>query len=221
VDQIKKCIKDFYRLDVEDLRKISSGNTTEKYLVTTSTENYLLRVRREHLSPDMLTKEHKFLTYLSRNQLPVPRIIPTRQGNTFHKVHGRLYELQSYLEHNRDLDQVEIPVVSNQIFNLLGKFHQISSQYPNKIQKPAYYGESLLPLQPEEKYFRGPIQHGIPKYLAASRKLNPEDRSGFIDDINFFRAYLEKAAADFREKLQAGPVLVNHNDFYGNNILFV
>ncbi len=45
-------------------------------------------------------------------------------------------------------------------------------------------------------------------------------RSIFEKDLNYFISYLEKLQKEFNNKIKNHKLLVNHNDFFGNNILF-
>jgi aminoglycoside phosphotransferase (APT) family kinase protein len=209
-----------YNMSVQNIEPMRAGNTTDKYRVVTNKNSFVLRIRSAGFNQEALSADHRFMVYLHMHNIPVPRIIRTTDNGTSIEDDGALYELQSAIPHDGNLDDFEFSSVSNDLFEILGEFHQVSSTYPEVIDKPPYLGDSLIPIGHTEKYFHGPRQYGVPRYLAVVGDLTRAQRSQFERDIQYFQAYLETVYKAYQRKCMAFPILVNHNDFYGNNILF-
>lgn len=160
------------------------------------------------------------MIYLHEQNVPVPRIIRTMDNGTYVEDDGTLYELQSAISHDRNLGDFEFTSVANDLFDVLGAFHRVSNTYPEAIEKSPYLGDTLIPIGYAEKYFCGPQQYGVPRYLREMDNLTRGQRSQFERDIRHFQAYLDKVYEAYQRKRMAFPMLINHNDFYGNNILF-
>jgi Ser/Thr protein kinase RdoA (MazF antagonist) len=220
ITRIKRLLEREYHLSIRSIEPLSEGNTTKKYRTAADGDTFVLRMRSAGFSSAALAADHRFMIYLHDREIPAPCIIRTANQDTFVVEDGALYELQRAIPHDANLDNFEFPAVSNQLFDALGKFHRVSSNYPETIQKPTYLGDSLVPINPAEKYFHGPRQHGVPRYLAAADHLTQGERAQFEHDIRFFETCLDRIYAAFQKKQRVLPTLVNHNDFYGNNILF-
>ncbi|MFP3897312.1 MAG: phosphotransferase enzyme family protein [Anaerolineales bacterium] len=218
--QIETLLENKYDMAIQDIQPMHAGNTTDKYRVMTDTNTFVLRIRSAGFNRRALSADHRFMSYLHEHNVPVPRIIRTMDDGTFVEDDGALYELQSAIPHDGNLGDFEFPSVANDLFDVLGAFHRVSSTYPETIEKPPYLGDSLIPIGPAEKYFYGPQQYGVPRYLAERDNLMRAQRAQFERDIRRFQAYLDTVYAAYQRRRMVFPMLINHNDFYGNNVLF-
>jgi aminoglycoside phosphotransferase (APT) family kinase protein len=209
-----------YNMAIQSIQPLRAGNTTDKYRVISDKNAFVLRIRSAGFSKEALAADHRFMIYLREHDVPVPRIVRTTDNETYVEEDGRLYELQSAIPHDGNLEDFEFSSVSNDLFDVLGEFHRVSGTYSETIEKPPYLGGTLIPIEPTEKYFHGPGQYGVPRYLAAVGDLTRTQRSQFERDIRHLQAYLGTVYEAYQRKRMVFPVLVNHNDFYGNNILF-
>ena len=129
------------------------------------------------------------MIYLHEHNIPVARIIRNTRNETYVEENGKMHEVQSYIPHDRNLDHFDFPSVSRDLFAVLGEFHHVSSTYPETIRKSPYLGKTLVPIGHAEKYFRGPQQYGVKRYLAEVKNLKPTQRSQFEKDIQYFMTY--------------------------------
>ena len=78
----------------------------------------------------------------------------------------------------------------------------------------------MIPLGFEEKYFKGPLTHGITRNLKAVEEYKKESRSFLTGEIRHFASLLNEIYPQVLAFGRELGAVVNHNDFYGNNILF-
>ena len=181
---------------------------SEVYRVDLSDGQLILRVRPEVFCREHLQADHALLEYLSSRGFPSPSVVSTPGGDR-HVVapDGRLCEMLEYIPHDGTLSD-GFPML-DQVASLLGRFHRLTRRYPHVIGKPDYVGR--IPISPESKYFRGPLDRGTPRYeRGAGREL---------------RACVKRLKARLSSLHSLLPALdlswqvVNHNDFYGDNLL--
>mgnify|MGYP006296099783 CR=1 FL=1 len=218
--EIKSIIEERYLLLVQDIQAVSGGNITEKHHLITDQGQYLLRVRHGFFRPRDLAADHAFLDHLAQNRLPVPGLVETKGGTTFFAHEGKFFALQEYLEHDQTLEDVVYHDLAPDLFDLLGRFHQTSNNYQETIRKPPYLGNTRVPIGHDEKYFLGPQKYGASRFREAAETLAPGQRKAFQNQIRYFMDTLKRIFPEYQQACQVGPLLINHNDFYGNNILF-
>ncbi len=83
--------------DAVSLKELRSY-TNENYLVKTSSGHSVLRVSRSAHSLEALTFEHRVLRHLANRGFPVATPWPSRSGDTWAVVSGRLCTLTPYIE---------------------------------------------------------------------------------------------------------------------------
>ena len=190
------------------IHPLSGGHLSEVYRVDLSDGQLILRVRPEVFRREHVQADHALLEYLSNLGFPSPSVVSTPGGDR-HVVapDGRLCEMLRYIPHDGTLSDGS-PMLE-QVASLLGRFHRLTRQYPHVIGKPDYVGR--IPITPRSKYFCGPLDRGVPRYeRGAGREL---------------RAVLERLKARLLRLHSLLPALdfsgqvVNHNDFYGDNLL--
>jgi len=217
---IRKIIEKNYDFCIDNMVQIKEGNTSNKYVLFSDTGKFILRIRNPCFTKKAIISDHVFMDYLKENNFPVAKIIRNKKGEIFISENGCLYEIQSYIDHNKNLSDFNMSSVSNELFSFLGEFHHLSGKYKKGIKKSAYLGKTLIPLDNEEKYFNGPLKYGVERNKLLLKKMDIKYRSVFEKDLNYFITYLEKLQKEYNNKIKNHKLLINHNDFFGNNILF-
>jgi hypothetical protein len=106
-----------------------------------------------------------------------------------------------------------------QVFALLGRYHRISQTYPRSFAKVAYLGNSTLPIGLFAKYFGGALEHAIPRGIESASADKTRGKA-LLHDLHYFADTLCAIQAETERKIDTLPRVINHNDIYGNNLLF-
>ena len=203
--------------NIHSINILEGGHVCSNYKIKTNSDIYVLRIRPSNFSFKELESDHCFLSYLKENNFPVPEIIINKEGNTFgFTSENQPYELQKYIPHDKDLNDYSYRKTSNQLTHLLGRLHQISSKYPETIVKPSYVNQ--LPVSFLEKYFDGPLSKGFKRYEKTADLAHRTKQKEFKQKFNNMKRILSSVKKQMASN--SIPEIVNHNDFYGNNILF-
>ena len=201
------------------ISELEDGHTCSIYKVETDNRQYLLRIRPDFFTEKEIESDHQFLTYLTDRGFPVPELNTTVEGSTYGLTdEKRLFELQSFLPHNKNVTNFNYQDISSQIARFLGQFHYLSKDYPEKLEKMAYVGK--MPLGFYEKYFDGPLKYGVKRYRETLKSADGSIKTELDTNIDTLEKRLKEIRAVITKALPDIPQVVNHNDFYGNNILF-
>ena len=200
---------------------VNAGNISKTCkIVTDRSTAYIVKVKPTNLFDYQTTVDmHCYLAFLRTHDLPVSTVISTADGRSVVQDGDVLYEVQSYIEHQGNLDDYEYADVSPQVFSLLGRYHHISQTYPHAFARIAYLGDSLLPIGLFAKYFGGALDHAIPRSIASAQAGDSLGKA-LIADLHYFDHTLRAIQADLERKIDSLPSVINHNDIYGNNLLF-
>lgn len=192
------------------IHPLSCGHICEVYRVDLCDQQFILRVRPEVFSREHLQADHLLLGYLSDHGFPSPSVVCTPAGDSYLATpDGRLCELLEYIPHDSTLGDSDALWMSGSVAALLGQFHRLTRRYPRIICKPDYVGNT--PVNPESKYFRGPLERGVPRY---ERGAGGELR-GVVGRLRARLLQLHR----LMPSLDLSSQVVNHNDFYGDNLL--
>jgi Ser/Thr protein kinase RdoA (MazF antagonist) len=214
-------VLDHYNINnVLKTETIKNGNICNIFKIDTINSDYILRIRPKNFIESNIEKDHEFLNYLSDNLFFSPKVIKTKNDKSYVKnKEGLIAELHSYIPHNKTIDDFEYQEISNQLAITLGNYHKISSKFPKEINKKNK--TENLPTDFWTKYFDGPLKIGIQRYYKAANSENVEKNDVIIIYTNYLKDILEKIKIKLEKNLYKIPKLINHNDFYGNNILFL
>lgn len=220
MEKAKLLIKE-YDIPGEELSliPIKTGHIGDTYKVSTKNGNFVLRIRHPGFTGQHVSSDHAFLKYLKEKGFPVPGICCQKDG----KTHGltedkRIFELQEFIPHNSNLDDKSIRKVSSQLASFLGEYHGLAQSYPGDMVKMRYLGE--IPLGFWEKYFLGPLEKGMERYERAGDEAGGKTGKELKTLTVFLGEELKKIQKNLERTYKEIPRLINHNDFYGNNILF-
>lgn len=206
---------------VIDVISLCAGNISKTYTITTDTpSSYVIKAKSGNLFDYQRTVEtHRYLAFLRAHKLPVPAVVAAVDGRSVVQEGTTLFELQEYIEHEGDLDDCEYAEVSQQILSLLGRYHRISQTYLHPFARAAYLGDSTLPIGLFAKYFDGALEYAIPRAIASA---SDERAAGKVlrDDLRYFAGTLRAIRAQMAQRAGTLPQVINHNDIYGNNLLF-
>jgi len=220
LERVKNLLKDYdFSGEEISLIPIKTGHIGENYKVLTPRGDFVLRIRHPEYTAEHVSADHAFLIYLKQKGFPVPGICGLING----KTHGftedqRVFELQEFIPHNQNLDDKSISEVSSKLAIFLGEFHNLSKEYPEKIEKMPCLGE--IPLGFWEKYFSGPLEKGMERYERAGDEEGNKTGKELKEKTSFLGEELKNIQENLDGIYNEIPRLINHNDFYGNNILF-
>lgn len=199
---------------------IKNGNVCNIYKIKTLNFDYILRIRPKNFIESDIIKDHEFLSYLSDNFFCSPKVIKTKNNKSYTKNNdGLIAEVFSYIPHDKTIDDYEYQEISNQLATTLGKYHNISSKFPKVIKKKSEMDNMSTSFF--GKYFDGPLKIGIKRYYKAANSEDAAKNEIIINYTDYLKDILEKIKIKFEDKINTIPKLINHNDFYGNNVLFL
>jgi hypothetical protein len=207
---------------VEAVSPVHAGNISRTFQITVDTpSSYILKAKSERLFEVQTTVEmHRYLAFLKAHDLPVAGIVTTAEGRSIVQEGTTLYELQEYIEHEGNLDDCEYGEVSHQLFSLLGRYHRLSRTYPHSFAKVAYLGDSTLPIGFYAKYFGGALEYAIPRGIRSASAERQVLGQALLALLHFFEDKLRAIQAEMEQHVDKLPEVINHNDIYGNNLLF-
>jgi len=211
----------YYDLAREGLKvsPIKAGHIGNNFKVSSGRGNFVLKIRHPQFSQEMVLADHSFLGFLKKNEFPVPQIITKRNGETCGITDDkRVFELQEYIQHNASAEDKSYGEISGDLANFLGGYHALARKFPGEILKMDYLGD--IPLGFWEKYFSGPLERGRERYLRTARNAGGAIGEELKDRTFFLAARLEGIKKKMEGSYKQISSLINHNDFYGNNILF-
>ncbi len=196
-------IKEHY--PVNNLDKISllrSGPDNDIFLVSDSKNGrprFVVRVSKRKLDPSDIVFETAWLTQLSRKGIPVPKIVPTNQGDNFYNDGRQIYTAFEYLTG----DQIKISpdmkpdlAIVGEAAKTLAQIHNVSYNSDlNLIKKRNIFTEIDRILLHQDKFIQ---------------KL-PQGKF-FIETLSSYKNWA-------KDNLGNNFVLV-HNDYRSNNLLF-
>lgn len=82
-----------------------------------------------------------------------------------------------------------------------------------------YLGDFKLPIGLFAKYFDGALDHVIPRGIEAAAGEGTAGKA-LLDDLDYFTGVLRAIRGEMERKISTLRQVVNHNDIYGNNLLF-
>jgi len=206
---------------VSDVTPVNAGNLSKTFQVATaSAGTYILKAKPDYLfDPQATAAMHHYLAFLQDYDLPVPAIVSAADGSSSVQEGTTLYEVQAYIPHEGNLDDHEYADVSPQVFALLGRMHRFSLAYPHVLSTVAYLGDSKLPIGLFAKYFDGALDHAIPRGIESATSEGTAEQA-LLDDLTYFADTLRAIRGEMERKIDSLRRVVNHNDIYGNNLLF-
>lgn len=190
--------------DLGELRSICAaahGLVNETAFAETSTGRYVIRRNQRRLGKASLTLRHQLHAWLSTHDVPCPRLIPARSGETAVEVEGRIFEISTFIE-GEEYHATEV-AQSAGVGTALARYHHAVIDFPAYVdgQDPRY-SPSVLP---------GLIE-----------RLMQRDMLG---DLTVQLSWYDRRAADLRRRLRdadyaALPQLLIHGDVHRDNLLF-
>ncbi len=201
------------------VEQLLGGNIGSNYYIKSSRGDFVLRIRDSGFTPQQVASDHDFLLFLREHGFPSPGIVSQKDGTTFGiDENKRTYELQEFIPHEKTAAEKSYSEISSGLAGFLGQYQVLSRDFPREIKKMDYLGE--IPLGFWEKYFRGPLAKGQSRYLHSAQNIGGETGRELEEKTTFLADELEKIKQKVGGFYQDLPRIVNHNDFYGNNILF-
>ncbi len=199
VDSIKK----YY--SVGDLDKISlfrSGPDNDIFLVSDSKNSrprFVVRVSKRKLDPSDIVFETAWLIQLSQKGIPVPKIVPTNQGDNFYNDGRQIYTAFEYLAG----DQIKISpdtkpdlAIVREAAKTLAQIHNVSSNSDLNLTKKRNIFTEVDRILLHQGQFIQKLPQG--KF--------------FIETLSSYKNWA-------KDNLGNNFVLV-HNDYRSNNLLF-
>lgn len=94
-EQIISLMHDEYGLDINEVEKIDRGSAN---LYLLNKDEYILKEFQSKYTPEEILKEIKIIDHLREKNIPVPEYMPTKSGNKFITVMGKVVIVQRYIK---------------------------------------------------------------------------------------------------------------------------
>ncbi|NNJ12304.1 homoserine kinase [Chloroflexales bacterium ZM16-3] len=190
--------------DLGDLRSTCTaahGLVNETAFAETSSGRYVIRRNQRRLGRASLELRHQLHDWLSTHDVPCPRLIPARSGETSVELDGRIFEVATFIEGEEYCPAR--PAESASVGSTLATYHHAVIGFPGQpIIQPPRYNPSVL--------------------LGLTERLMQRDMLG---DLTVQLSWYDRRAADLRAHLSDEayanlPHVLIHGDVHRDNMLF-
>jgi Ser/Thr protein kinase RdoA (MazF antagonist) len=183
------------------------GSSSLNLLVADSDCGYVVRVHRPHVTPQRLGAIHQARRAMAAGGVPCAPLVPTRQGEPWVSLQGRLVTVEAYVEHDAVMDSWERLEVG---MPLLAQTH--------RLLRPVQVGE-----QGRRPRFANHLQ---PTDVQAWTRRGTRRTQGWgLTPAESRLAAAAEELAGLVTGAEAGlgahlPRQLVHGDFWDNNVLF-
>jgi len=185
------------------------GSSSLNLLLDTDQGRYVARAHRPHLTPERLAAIHQARAALRAGGVPCAPPVPTLEGAPWISLHGRLVELEPYVDHDAKMDTWErlatgMPVLAR-AHNLLGRLEAGEAG-----SRPRFANH----LEPAE------VSSAVRRGTGRIRAWGPT-----AAELRVAAVAEELAELVTEAEVEAGlgsrlPRQLVHGDFWDNNVLF-
>lgn len=199
-------------------KPFGSGHINDTYLLTTSTNKYILQRINHGIFPEVEKMNQNIAKALShfyknqnaggKNRFKDLEIIFCNDGkNHFVDTDGNYWRLMNFVSGSTSFDVAENPEIAFEAAKAYG-----------------YFQKNLIDLNPDVFFPVIKDFHNLEMRMNSFNAVlnsNPENRNQLVEEeINFVRSH-EHLSARLRELLESGqiPIRVTHNDTKINNVL--
>lgn len=190
--------------DLGQLRSICAaahGLVNETAFAETSSGRYVIRRNQRRLGKASLTLRHQLHAWLSTHDVPCPRLIPARSGETAIEIDGRIFEVSTFIEGEEY--HATCARQSAGAGAVLAGYHRAVIDFPEHADHlPPRYSTSILP---------GMIERLIQRDM--------------LGDLTAQLSWYDRRASDLGKHLsdasyEALPQRLIHGDIHPDNLLF-
>jgi Ser/Thr protein kinase RdoA (MazF antagonist) len=156
---LKENLERKYQITITGIKPLWTGNRNLTFRIDTITTEFFLKINcldKKEKAEQRLQAEENIITYLRLQQVMVPKIIHSNDGELSFQYNGRVAAVYEFVEgHLHEGDRDELLLATNR----LAEYHSALKEYPKenlsdfkeKIEKKIAQIENLLKKQSSEK----------------------------------------------------------------------
>ncbi len=205
--ELFKALHDCYKIDGGNDAVDLGGSSSLNLLLPNGNLRYVLRVYRPHVTEARLADIQHVKRKLSAHGVPCPEAVTTRDGQPWMVFHGRLVEVEHYVERDGNMDSWERLEMG---LPILGRIHTIlrDVKVSADARKPLFANH----IEPHD---------ALNRTLQGTRRIrewNPSTAELQLADAAEELAHLVSSAE--RNLVAALRRQLVHGDFWDNNVFF-
>jgi len=183
------------------------GSSSLNLLVADDQTRYVVRVYRPYVTAGRLAAIHQIRRALDRGGVPCPQVVPTRDGQAWASVGGRLLEVERFVDHDGKMDSWDR---LERGLPLLGRIHALLHAVEVSTEgRTPMFANHVEPAQAQPATARGTAR------IRGWQPTPAEQRLASVAD-----ELAELVSAGERAFFEALPRQLVHGDFWDNNVLF-
>jgi homoserine kinase type II len=200
-------LRERYGLDISDEARDLGGSSSLNLQVATGNKLYVARVYRPHATVGRLNAIQWVRRELAKGGVPCAEVIPTREGEPWTVIDGRLVEVEAFVACDEKMDSWER---LEQGLPWLGRIHSLLRGAPvNPEGRTPLFANHIEPFETLAGTLRG---------TGRVRAWGPTpDESGLIEAAEDLA---QRVADAEREVVSSLPRQMVHGDFWDNNVFF-
>ena len=200
-------VRDRYGLSSVDGGVDLGGSSSLNLLVQDSNRRYVVRMYRPYVTEARLRDLHHVRRALATGGVPCPDFLPTRDGQPWITLDGRLVELEYYVERDATMDTWERLEMA---LPMLGRIHTILQDVEIGLEgKRPRFANHIEPHDMLDKTFAGTQRMRGWACSPAERSL-----ADAADEL------AHRVVAAERDLVATLPRQLIHGDFWDNNVFF-
>ena len=199
-------LQERYGIAAEQVRDLG-GSSSLNLLIADGDARYVLRFYRPYVTAGRLAAIHHVRRELGRGGVPCALMMPTRDGQPWVSVGGRLLEVERFIDHDGNMDSWDR---LERGLPLLGRIHSL-------LQAVEVSTEGRTPLfanHVEPAQAQAATAHGTARMRGWQPTPAEERLASMADELAAL------VTAGERYLVEALPRQVVHGDFWDNNVLF-
>lgn len=183
------------------------GSSNLNLLVVDGPARYVVRVYRPYVTAARLTAIQFVRQELDRGGVPCPQTIPTREGQAWVNVDGRLLEVERFVKHDAKMDSWDRLEAG---LPLLGRIHALLQSVAVSVAgRTPLFANHLEPAQVRLATARGTARIRSWQPAPAEERL-----ASMADEL------AELVTAGEHSLVEGLPRQLVHGDFWDNNVFF-
>jgi Ser/Thr protein kinase RdoA (MazF antagonist) len=205
--ELLTAVRDHYGLDSMSCAVDLGGSSNLNVLVDDGNRRWVVRVYRPYVTVSRLRDIQFVRRELAARGVPFPDAVPTRDGQPWLVFNGRLVEVESYVEHDANMDSWERLEVA---LPMLGRIHTILQDL--EIGSDGKYPRFANHIEPQDALARS--LRGIQRIRGWASSPADLDLADTAEKLARLVAVTEK------DLVSLLPRQLIHGDFWDNNVLF-
>jgi Ser/Thr protein kinase RdoA (MazF antagonist) len=205
--QLFELLRERYGLDRTAEARDLGGSSNLNLLIAAGGSRCVARVYRPHVSPSRLDAIQRVRRELARGGVPCASMAPSREGEPWTMIDGRLVEVEGFVEHDGDMDSWERLELG---LPWLGRLHSLlRAVNVGPEGKTPLFANHVEPFAALDWTLRGTQR--IRSWGASAGELRLAEAA---------EALAQRVADAERDVVSSVPRQLVHGDFWDNNVCF-